>query len=136
MAKESALMSTTHRVADSGDKLAGDPIDRAYLARFTMGNAAVEHEVLQLFADQVPLYLQQLRDASVDKAWQQAAHTIKGSASAIGAWRLARFAEMAEQVDIESDVALSEGHRDEAVAALAMAIDEVCRFIARILGNP
>jgi HPt (histidine-containing phosphotransfer) domain-containing protein len=129
-------MSTAHSVADSGDKLAGDPIDRAYLARFTMGNAAVEHEVLQLFADQVPLYLQQLRDASVDKAWKQAAHTIKGSASAIGAWRLARFAEMAEQVDIESDVALSEGHRDEAVAALATAIDEVCRFIARILGNP
>jgi HPt (histidine-containing phosphotransfer) domain-containing protein len=136
LAKESALMSTAHRVADSGDKLAGDPIDRAYLARFTMGNAAVEHEVLQLFADQVPLYLQQLRDASVDKAWQQAAHTIKGSASAIGAWRLARFAEMAEQVDIESDVALSEGHRDEAVAALATATDEVCRFIARLLGNP
>jgi len=110
-------MSTAHPVADSGDKLAGDPIDRTYLARFTMGNSAVEHEVLHLFADQVPHYLQQLRDAAVDKAWQQAAHTIKGSASAVGAWRLARFAEMAEQVDIESDAALSEGHRDDAVAA-------------------
>src|SRR5436189_4136448 len=88
LARKSALMSTAHPVADSGDKLAGDPIDRTYLARFTMGNSAVEHEVLHLFADQVPRYLQQLRDASVDKAWQQAAHTIKGSASAIGAWRL------------------------------------------------
>jgi HPt (histidine-containing phosphotransfer) domain-containing protein len=136
LTRKSALMSTAHPVADSGDKLAGDPIDRTYLARFTMGNSAVEHEVLHLFADQVPRYLEQLRDASVDKAWQQAAHTIKGSASAIGAWRLARFAEMAEQVDIESDAALSEGHRDDAVAALATATDEVCRFIARLLANP
>jgi len=136
LANKSVLVSTAHPVADSGDKLAGDPIDRAYLARFTMGNSAVEHEVLHLFADQVPHYLQQLRDAAVDKAWQQAAHTIKGSASAVGAWRLARFAEMAEQVDIESDAALSEGHRDDAVAALATATDEVCRFITRLLANP
>src|SRR5256885_14025016 len=125
-------MSTSRSVADSGDNLVGDPVDRPYLARFTMGNAAVEHEVLQLFADQVPLYLQQLRDAAVDKAWKQAAHAIKGSASAIGAWRLARFAEMAERVDIEAEMALREGHRDEAVAAVAMAAEEVCRFIARL----
>jgi HPt (histidine-containing phosphotransfer) domain-containing protein len=136
LAKKSALMSTGRPFADSGDKLAGDPIDRSYLARFTMGNAEIEHEVLQLFADQMPRYLQQLRDATADKAWKETAHTIKGSASAIGAWRLARFAEMAEQVDVESDVALSEGHRDDAVAALATATDEVCRFITRLLGNP
>ena len=43
---------------------------------------------------------------------------------------------MAEQVDIESDAALFEGHRDDAVAALATATDEVCRFIARLLANP
>jgi HPt (histidine-containing phosphotransfer) domain-containing protein len=129
-------MGTASSLADPGDKLAGDPIDRSYLARFTMGHAAVEQEVLQLFADQVPLYLQQLRDAVTDKAWKQAAHTIKGSASAIGAWRLARFAEMAEQIDVGSDAGLSEGHRDDAVAAVVTAADEVCRFIARLLGNP
>ena len=136
MGKKTAHKNTARPVADSGDRLAGPPVDRAYLARFTMGNAEVEHEVLQLFADQVPLYLQQLRDATADKAWKQAAHTVKGSASAIGAWRLARLAEMAEQVDIESEAALSEGHRDDAVAALATAVDEVCRFITRLLANP
>jgi len=128
-------MSTARAFADSGDRLAGDPIDRAYLARFTMGNAAVENEVLQLFADQMPLYLKQLHDAPTEKAWKQAAHTIKGSASAIGAWRLARLAEIAEQVNFGSDVALSEAHRDNAVVALATAIDEVCRFINRLLAN-
>jgi HPt (histidine-containing phosphotransfer) domain-containing protein len=128
-------MSSARAFADSPDKLAGAPVDRIYLARFTMGSAALEQEVLQLFADQAPLYLQQLRDAPVDKAWKQAAHTIKGSASAIGAWRLARFAEVAEQVDIGSAQALSEGHRDNAVAAVATAIDEVCRFISRLRGD-
>jgi|SRR6185436_20060791 len=128
-------MSTARAFADSGDRLAGDPIDRAYLARFTMGNAAVENEVLQLFADQMPLYLKQLHDAPTEKAWKQAAHTIKGSASAIGAWRLARLAEIAEQVNFGSDVALSGAHRDNAVVALATAIDEVCRFINRLLAN-
>ena len=89
--------------------------------------------MLQLFADQVPLYLQALRDAASRKAWKEAAHTIKGSASAVGAWRLARFAEMAERVDVEADMALSEGHRDEAVAAVATAAEEACRFIRRLL---
>ena len=74
-----------------------------------------------------------LREAGCIKAWREATHTIKGSASAIGAWRLARFAEMAEKVDVEADIALREGHRDEAVAAVATAAEEACRFIARLL---
>ena len=39
---------------------------------------------------------------------------------------------MAEKVDVEAEMALREGHRDEAVAAVAMATEEVCRFIARL----
>ena len=96
-------------------------------------------EIIGIFIEDTPK-----RIAEIDQSlaagdvptFVRAAHTIKGSASAIGAWRLARFAEMAEQVDVEADVALSEGYRDDAVAALATAIDEVCRFIARLLANP
>jgi HPt (histidine-containing phosphotransfer) domain-containing protein len=133
MARKSAHSNVARSLGHARDQLAGDPIDRAYLARFTLGNAALECEVLQLFADQVPLYLQALRDARTRKAWREAAHTIKGSASAVGAWRLAGVAEMAERVDVETDLAGSEGHRDEAVAAVAMAADEACRFITRLL---
>lgn len=114
------------------DRLAGDPIDRVHLARFTLGNAALEREVLELFAEQAPLYLERLRNASSGREWREAAHTIKGSASAVGAWRLVRFAQMAEQVDVESGAALGEGHRDEAIAAIATATDEACRHIARL----
>jgi HPt (histidine-containing phosphotransfer) domain-containing protein len=121
------------KVADQlADKPAMDAVDRAYLARFTLGNVALEREVLELFAAQAPVYLQRLREANCIKAWREATHTIKGSASAIGARRLAHLAEMAEKVDVEADIALREGHRDEAVAAVAIAAEEVCRFIARL----
>ena len=135
MARKSAHGSVARPPADARDQLAGEAIDRAYLARFTLGNAALEAEVLQLFADQLPVYLQALRAARARKAWKDATHTIKGSASAVGAWRLARFAEMAERVDVEADMALSEGHRDEAVAAVATAAEEACRFIDRLLAK-
>jgi HPt (histidine-containing phosphotransfer) domain-containing protein len=134
LASKSAHVSAARSLGDSCDQLGGNPIDRAYLARFTLGNAALEREVLQLFADQVPLYVQALGAARSRKAWKDAAHTIKGSASAVGAWRLARFAEIAERVDVEAELALTEGHRDEAVAAVATAGTEVCRFIERLLG--
>jgi HPt (histidine-containing phosphotransfer) domain-containing protein len=121
-----------HGPCSPADRLTADAIDRAYLARFTLGNAALEREVLELFAAQAPIYLQHLREAHNRKAWKEATHTIKGSASAIGAWRLARFAEMAEKIDVEAEVALSEGHREEAVAAVTAASQEVCRYIERI----
>jgi HPt (histidine-containing phosphotransfer) domain-containing protein len=110
------------------DRLASEAVDRAYLARFTLGNAALEREVLELFAAQAPLYVTRLREAATAKDWKEAAHTIKGSASAIGAWRLARFAEMAERIDLEPEVA----GRKEAIAAVIEACDEVRRYIERL----
>jgi HPt (histidine-containing phosphotransfer) domain-containing protein len=113
---------------DPEDRLAAEPIDRVYLARFTLGNAALEREVLELFAAQAPVYVARLREAATSKEWKEAAHTIKGSASAIGAWRLARFAEMAERIDLDAG---AEG-RAEAVAAVSTASEEVSRHIGRL----
>ena len=115
----------------SGDSLDGDAIDHAYLGRFTQGNAALEREVLELFAGMMPRYLEDLKAARGNKAWKDAAHTIKGSAAAVGARRLARFAEMAERLDIETPKEQTEGYREEAVRALTAAVDEACRHIAR-----
>jgi HPt (histidine-containing phosphotransfer) domain-containing protein len=136
VARKSAHVRPAPASAGPGDRGIGDAVDRAYLARFTLGNAALEREVLELFAAQVPIYLTRLREAVTAAAWKEAAHTIKGSAAAIGAWRLARFAEMAEKIDVEAASALAEGHREEVVAALGMASDDVIRYIARVLGRP
>lgn len=75
---------------------AAGPVDRLHLARFTMGNLDLEIEVLNLFVDQAPEYLDGLRLAATPKAWRDAAHTLKGSSRSIGAWRLAKLAEQAE----------------------------------------
>jgi HPt (histidine-containing phosphotransfer) domain-containing protein len=67
-----------------------------HLSRYTLGERALEREVLELFCTQSVLYLEQLRAAMSDKDWKNAAHSLKGSASAIGAWRAAQAAERAE----------------------------------------
>lgn len=106
----------------------GGPINRRYLARFTLGNLALEREVLQLFAQQMPVYVDQLRRAENSGDWKLAAHTIKGSARAIGADRLASVAQLAEGLDLaatsRSDL------REQAAEAVAVAANEVCSYIA------
>ena len=72
------------------------PVDLAHLRRFTLGNRALELEVLQLFAEQAPLTLGQMQVATSAKAWRDAAHTLKGSAAAVGAMAIARAAGEAE----------------------------------------
>ena len=96
-----------------------DAIDLDYLRRFTLGNAALEEEVLRLFSDHAPLYLEQLRNAQSAKAWAEAAHTIKGSGAAIGARRLASIAEMVERLDVESAAARDEDFRAQAIEAVS-----------------
>jgi HPt (histidine-containing phosphotransfer) domain-containing protein len=110
-----------------------DAIDLDYLRRFTLGNAALEAEVLRLFSDQAPLYLEQLRTATSAKAWAEAAHTIKGSGAAIGARRLASIVEMVERLDIESAAARDEDFRAQAIEAVTGALEEVRRCIDRLL---
>jgi HPt (histidine-containing phosphotransfer) domain-containing protein len=72
------------------------PVDLEHLSRYTLGERALEREVLELFCTQSALYLEQLRAAMSDRAWKDAAHSLKGSARAIGAWRAAQAAERAE----------------------------------------
>lgn len=118
--------------SDSSGSFEIPPIDRAYLARFTLGNTALEREVLELFAQHAPLYLGRLREASSRPDWKEAAHTLKGSAAAVGARRVAGLAELAERLDIEAPGAASERQRHQALAAVTAAVEEACREIARL----
>ena len=137
MAREARGSAAANRLEpdDGRARRPAAPIDHAFLARFTLGNAAVEREVLELFAGHVPLYLEQLCAATTAKAWRNAAHAIKGSALGVGAARLARFAEMAEKLDIEAEVAVGEGLREQAIVAVAEAAEEACRYIARLFAT-
>ena len=66
-------------------------IDREHLARMTFGERGLEREVLMLFDRQCGLLLARMRDGEA-AVMAPLAHTLKGSASGIGAWGVARAA--------------------------------------------
>jgi HPt (histidine-containing phosphotransfer) domain-containing protein len=107
-------------------------IDRAYLARFTMGNEALAQEVLELFAAQAPVVLDRLRRAQSDADWRLAAHTLKGSAAAVGARQLQRWAELAERVDARLPAAEQAAQRALALSLIAEATAAACYQIGQM----
>jgi HPt (histidine-containing phosphotransfer) domain-containing protein len=118
----------TLRAIDSNDapSLAPDdrPIDLVHLARTTLGDRSLEREVLQLFDRQSTLLLARMR-AAAPGGLVTLAHTLKGSALGIGAWRVARAAEALE---------LAEGSQAAgALDALSAATDEARAVIADLL---
>lgn len=74
------------------------PIDRAHLARYTLGDPNLEKEVLGLFLAQLPLTLEAMKFATTDKDWYMSAHALKGSARAVGAFDLGALAQEAEKL--------------------------------------
>jgi len=70
------------------------PIDVNHLARMTLGDCALRREVLAMFLKQTKDLLDRLSAPPAEAA--ALAHTLKGSARAIGAFRLAACAEALE----------------------------------------
>jgi HPt (histidine-containing phosphotransfer) domain-containing protein len=59
--------------------------DQPHLARYTMGNPDLEREIIGLFLQQLPSIVAMLDEAETAAQWKMAAHTLKGSAAAVGA---------------------------------------------------
>jgi hypothetical protein len=100
-------------------------IDLKHLARMTLGERSLEAEVLMLFDRQAAVLLDHMRQAA-PQAIAAFAHTLKGSARGIGAWRVAAAAEAVEIDAGRPDAADVAG----AVARLAVAVDEARTVIA------
>ena len=75
-----------------------------------------------MFAQHAPMYLANLKSAETSKAWHDAAHTLKGSARAVGAWRVARSAELAEKICFEGESDRKSFAADHATEAVEEAI--------------
>jgi HPt (histidine-containing phosphotransfer) domain-containing protein len=67
------------------------PLDLAHLDRMTFGDAGLQREVLALFAAQSAVLMPRL--CSLPQNARDLAHTLKGSATAIGAHGVAEAAE-------------------------------------------
>jgi len=102
------------------------PIDTEHLARMTLGDAGLEREVLAMFSAQAISLIRNIATLPSDRG--ALAHTLKGSARSIGAFRVAEAAEFLETVLQQGDdpsEALAE--LADAVAGARTAIDDILR---------
>ena len=72
--------------------------DTDHLATYTLGDRQLEKEVLQMFVEQSAQSVERLHEAASIEEWRDAAHSLKGSARAIGAFLFAATAEKLEKV--------------------------------------
>lgn len=105
------------------------PIDWAHLSRFTLNDKQLENEVLGLFAMDAPRYLAKMLAARVPKDWIEAAHTLKGSARAVGAWNVAECAEA-----LQLNAQLTAGDHAELAVSRSMT-DSLERLHRAVLGT-
>ncbi|WP_024517888.1 Hpt domain-containing protein [Bradyrhizobium sp. Tv2a-2] len=104
------------------------PIDVEHLARMTLGDGALRREVLAMFLRQTGDLLGRL--AAHPREGAALAHTLKGSARAVGAFGIAACAESLER-SIRQGVDPS-----TALAELAAAVAEAHASIEVILAQP
>ncbi len=111
----------------------GEPsIDLAQLSRLTLGDQALERDLLQLFDCRVALLCARLSgmgEQGQAAAVAAAAHTLKDSARGVGALRVAAAADRVERAARAGD-----GRLQPAIAALGAAATEVHAAIADLLG--
>ncbi len=97
------------------------PIDLVHLSRQTLGDRALEQEVLHMFAQQLATARERLAAADEGER-RMIAHTLKGTARGIGAFRLGDCA-----------AAIEDKPTDKAqISRLSRLIDEVRDFVAAI----
>jgi len=103
-------------------------IDTSHLARMTLGEPSLEREVLQLFDRQATMLLARMRQTTPAIA-AASAHTLKGSSRGIGAWGVARAAEVVEAAAASGNAA----DFTAAVDRLGAAIEQARLVIADLL---
>ena len=109
--------------------VSGPAIDTEHLARMTLGELSLQREVLALFDRQADLLLPRIRAGAPAMA-AASAHTLKGSAVGIGAFKVARAVEQLEQAQ---RLEIRDAQIGAAVETLAAVLEETKAEIARLL---
>ena len=135
MAQQAAAQKINHVFNESaGDESGAEPVmDLVHLSRQTLGDTALETELLRLFEAQAQAFAARLRapapQAETARDIQQRivlAHTLKGSSRAIGAFALADAAQAYEE-------ALSANAPDASPRQLLAALERARKEISRLL---
>jgi HPt (histidine-containing phosphotransfer) domain-containing protein len=106
-------------------------IDEGHLGRMTLGDRGLEREVLEIFVRQTSIMLDRI-EADRPATAAVAAHTLKGSARGVGAWRVAHAAEQLERAvergagrDLERAIAALEAVALEANTAIGARLRDL-----------
>ena len=118
-------MAALSLLVEQGPDRTDSVLDDDHLGRMTLGDRDLEREVLEIFARQTTLSLNRLVGAEPARA-AAVAHTLKGSARGVGAWRVARAAERLEQA--------AAGKVDAAIEAAIMQLDAASIEVRKAIG--
>ena len=100
-----------------------NPIDLAHLYRQTMGDTALETEVLKLFARQARQAMAEMAERDAE-ACSQEAHRLKGAALAVGAVAVAEAAAAIEKCPADAELQSALG---AAVLEAELFVLKLCR---------
>jgi len=100
-------------------------IDFNHLNQYVGGDASLTLEVFGLFKNQIDMWGKQLTSDADDNVWAALTHSLKGTARAIGAMKLAEACERAESL-------IGEERR---LSARQVAVDMMERRIDRAMGE-
>lgn len=115
-------MSSITSMTDSSE------IDFDHLNQYVGGDPDLTREVFGLFRNQVEMWSKGLRADADDDLWINVAHSLKGSARAVGATGLAEICETAEGL-VGDD--RRPGAREVTVERLEVSISQVLAEIVR-----
>lgn len=125
----------SQEVADAGapkDVPAAQVLDLKHLDHQTLGDPALRRDVLQLFVDETPRFIADLKAATDSGSWRMAVHTLKGVSLNLGAFRLAQLCRSFET----AEAAGTQRQKQEAAEQIAGAILEARSAIADTLRPP
>jgi HPt (histidine-containing phosphotransfer) domain-containing protein len=103
-------------------------LDLDHLTHQTAGDRGLERELLTLFETQCERLRPLIRDGGPSLQRADAAHTLKGSARAIGAWRLASLTDLLE-------TGLRTGEAEPALARLLVLFEEAIEATRQALSE-
>lgn len=102
----------------------------AHLAKQTLGDPGLEHEVLRLFDQMSQTYFSRLESSTNVDELLRHLHTLKGAAAGVGAIRVADLARAAE-TDLRAGVPVDPERIDD----IGMAVEECSAFIGDLLAG-
>ena len=128
------IASPLRGVAHQGDR--GPAVDLVHLARQTQGDHDLEGELLALFSRQAKSIVQSLASSERCEARPGAGdllHTLVGSATAVGCWRVAQEARALEHVVRAAPQQGSSALEAGRLKTLGDLVEETCAEIDALL---